>query len=710
MGKFAPMSSDRKDVSRVKKPIEDAREFADQNNDNTPAAANPQTAPPPAATAPPAATPTETPQPPPADQVPPESSAGVSAPRDDYVKRKTQIFVASTRTDQDPQYYTTDQGLVNTDMRARVTKCEEKYCKLCENDIGEVRKVRQAEEALAPERYRQRKEFLDTFFWPAVPPVNPEELVLDLKLQHKAEDTAKCAQLHTSLDSAMAEAGRLLDELQRDMPPEKVSEAELAIQRICEVGQMDPALSHDVVIGLHRIHFEDILRPLQQKLNHDDSDVQLLQKSLAEVQKQKDVALQKEDVALVESSMVQQIRLEEQVIAKVQSQLNDVKQYEATVNEYIQRCTETCDAAQDRVNFLCDVPLKRINDLASDNEALAAARTRKLAEDDACIKDHEKEIEESARGISQLERQQADVWIKIMELLEESSRLATEHKKAVEAHADSVTREGKRRGYVDSYVSGIEQYAKQVEEASGYASTSASLQRSIKEYTDKMCTEISELNTAAALLDYKTQIQLSYLDAYGAFKRFADELLLKKETRLMSLGRLARNLELQVKEATHVLDPNKKKYEAELVEVRKEMEATQKTIDELTQRTLSQATQWRPVEDELEEALIEFEPPDIAAERERCQRKTESLELARAFVSSEQETVDRDTMKLRKLKTSNKVAIDGVEKRRKEKHGTENEPQAIGDQPPAPTQEAAQPASAPAAASDSHTQAAEPPK
>ena len=575
-------------------------------------------------------------------------------------------------------------------------------------------------ERLSADRQTMLNDFMDTFQWSELAPRPPDSLNTRAELLMVPTKTLQMSDTSDVIKDPQKREGDCLRTAQ-ELLNEVAKPIDRPSRKVRLIEEFDTIHSEllgrkeltQVLIDLCELAHTDVFALLRTEIKQVDEELAVLRQDLANFKRLKEDAAVDENIPVIEAYTLRELEIQENVISKTREKLTTIYAANSDAvnfrNNYATARESGERACQEAQEFLTELH----ENLKRDLETISSELDRLCAEDDKKCQEHVEEIRQRTDSLQVIVRKQTDLWIQIEKLLKDNEQLEKRREEETQQLLNQQVAEKQRHAEATSLCDGMTIYLQKLAAAKELAAHASRYFFNAKLHTEKMCAKIEMMDVEEEMKDIREQEQLSYLDAYGAFKRFADELLLKKETRLMSLGRLARNLELQVKEATHVLDPNKKKYEAELVEVRKEMEATQKTIEELKERARVQAELWRPTEDLLEESGIEFEPPDIAAERERCQRKTESLELARAFVSSEQETVDRDTMKLRKLKTSNKVAIDGVEKRRKEKHGTENEPQAIGDQPPASPQEAAQPANAPpadAAASDSHTQAAEPPK
>lgn len=567
--------------------------------------------------------------------------------------------------------YTSEQQLLNMQLREAVITVENDSVALANRFLTIFESMRKDNNALFPRRTATLSDFEKQYVWPALPQVEPQAIVNETATLAAAAEIRK---MSSSVDAARRysqECSNVFADLLRGgMSLKRRQEAQEALAPASRLLLEDETITSDIIMAMHDLAQGDVFAYTKSELNSKQRELDALKDDLERTSAAKQDALHTGDVRTAETCTLREIDICERIIDRMRQRVEIIYQCDGDVREYSEKFRHTRDAADARLREHEEKVKEWMNKVTQDIDTLTTAKTSAWEQNDVDQKEFEEKKGICDAAIISVQNKQNENWEKIRELLEFNQTLASQRAKLVEEKVALNAAEAHRAAQYEAWSIGLEDYIEEVKSAQETIMKSSEWINAIHTYVHKASTKIEESDIDDEAWRLRVQEQLDYLKAYKNFKTLLDDITHRKEMRVMSLQRVVRNLQLQIKEAAATLDPNSKKYEADVLRAEDEIGKIETQLAELRQRAGEQHKQWKIIEESLERDRVDFIPPDIDAEKELCDKKSQALTIARQFVVSEQETVDKDTMKLRKLKTSNQVAIEGLQKRRADRqHG-----------------------------------------
>lgn len=571
--------------------------------------------------------------------------------------------------DGNPIAYMCERQTLNANLRKAVLDVEQEAVKITAQLAQAVAPAsKEALDALNPVRSATMNEYSKIFAWQELDAVAPSKLAEQCGLQADLNAVkVRAAELASATD-AYRQAPGLLDELMKPVALlRRKAEIKSALAPVSELLLRDPTLTEDLIMQLHDIAQGDVFSFTRSELSHKQRELDALREDLTNASSARNDALMANDVRAAETLAFREVDICERIIGRINDRVKIIYMCDSDVKEFCDKYAKTQELAEGLLRKHEDDTKEWVLKLQQDIARLTQAKEETTQRDVHDEEDHEKKVEDSLVSIRSVQQQQQQNWEKIMELLNFHHTLSTQRSRLVEEHLALHAGEVSRQATVGAWLAGCEDLLEQLQQSSNSATSSLQWIGQVRSYVNHLCTQTENKRIDEEAWQMRVQEQLDYLDAYKHFKTVVDDIQHRKDLRIISLQRVVRNFELQIKEATETLDPHTKKYEREISVALEEIASAKETLDKLKKRVQEQHTQWKLIEESLEESHVDFTPPDIAAEKELCEKKATALAVARQFVNTEQETVDKDTMRLRKLKTSNVVAIEGLQKRRAER-------------------------------------------
>ena len=627
-------------MSRVKQPIEDAKTFAASEEAAAGAVEDPALVPP--------------------DMGPREG-------RDGHVERagdRTTVIVGG----EPMEFYTTEQDRVNVLLKDRVHEVEAAFVALCRAHTDAVAALRDEQLATKADRDQRAKEFTDGFRWPELAPVKSADIVAQYSLECAADYVEGTAAAMTAVVPKHKASQDVLEKLRHKVNLNRTLEeyADLLTDVSAKLVDDGP-LAREVLLPLHHMAFSEEFNYVKGEMAKVDGRVQPLLEELARVRATKADAMAVEDINAVEEYSFREVDLQEQIMELQRKRLDVVVGASDDAGVFREKFYALRDKADEATKRHQGLVEERVARLAVDMEKLADFATEEENRDKEAQKAFVTDIDRRNEELLAVTQQERDVWAKIMQLLEQRAELAAKREGIVKGKFQAIGQNCKRRADFEALSKGIMHHTALLEATKESLALAQRYADDVAHYVAGMCAVTEKKDVEEEAVRLRIKEQQAYLEMYTAYRHDVDELVHRKETRVLAANRMARHLELEIREATETLDPNKRRYEADHAELQGEVARLVEQLAALAAKAQQQSELWKPTEEQLEEDGVEFDPPDIVAERERCERKTAALNNARDFVTAEQETVDRDTMSLRKLRTSAQVAQDGLDKRRQAK-------------------------------------------
>jgi hypothetical protein len=567
-----------------------------------------------------------------------------------------------------PIAFASEQELVNQRLRNAVVGVEEDAVKLATKFIDQAKELKKSSDENSTRRGPAATEYRRIFEWPRVDDVAFSVIHTELSLSVAVDELLRCSGALDQVTQAVSPCGALLVELSKFIQTlRRKGEVAAELQALHVALLQDPQITQDVVMELHDLAQGDVFAFVRSQIAPMQRAIENMRDDISRTAQAKTDAEAVDDMIGIERASYRLVDLSEEVITKIDERLREIFSSDADIKAFGDKYEDLRQTTEQSLAAHESVAKERAAKLSRDLEALGKARVAKEAADAAASDQHFKRMETLNAEIIATNQKQSAAWEIIFQQFDILKALANERQSLVTRQVQGHAEECQRSANVEAWLRGAESYISTCKRTNDFTTAQLSWLSQIRSFYDTMCVAIENKNVDEEAWNMRVQEQLDYLDAYRDFKLRTNEIVHRKDQRVQSLQRLTRNLQLSIQEATLVLDPNKKRYESEMQKITEELQLLNTQIDALSQRAKKQQKAWKSVEEQLEDSQVDFSPPDIAVDKVMCELKAESLAVVRAFVSTEQETVDKDTMKLRKLKTNNQVSIEGFNKRRDER-------------------------------------------
>ena len=427
---------------------------------------------------------------------------------------------------------------------------------------------------------------------------------------------------------------------------------------------VDGEITDEVVLKLREMAHTDVFAFLRQELARRQHDLDHLRDRLEATGEEKASAAMIDDVKTIERCSYEELSILEKMLEKMREQLDEVFNANGDIDAFVEGYEATRDANEILLRRLEEENAEAIANLSSDMDLVMRKKEERLTQEANDIEIHKTFTLDSNAAIQAVHREQTENWRQILELVDVNIKLANERERLVKRHLEEHATDCRRRAVVDAWIEGCEQYQEKCEQARNVLEATTKWLDALRNFNNRMLDEVEKKTIHEEAFITRVQEQLEYLDIYRTYRTYSDEMVHRKEVRANALQRIARNLDLQIKESQVTLDPHKQKYIDEKAVAEKDHEEAKATVQGLADRALREKKFWQPIEDQLEEAQVEFDPPDMRADKTKVERRAQVVSRARTFLAGEQEHVDRDALNLRKLATTNAMLAKNHEKKR----------------------------------------------
>ena len=514
------------------------------------------------------------------------------------------------------------------------------------------------------------QDFLREYAAPVIAPVDTETLVASHQLkipaaevQHRGGDPKG----HTRLGEDAKEA---LRDLSKEVALEReVTAFGATVAKATECFFDDAALPEQVGLPLHRAAFANDFAFARAELAKETKNAAAIEQELATVEDARSDAEHIGDANAARELHYRELELREALLKIARARVDAAAYTAVDAQDFAANAEALRDEAAAREAKYGQTHADVTDRLAADMERTATllsdetTRNKDLADEEtAAMKQIDARIDAAVK-------ERLSVWENIRKLLQRDAALVAEAAEARTALVAHVQRSEQRKAEFNSFTSGLVAHSNLLDGVSGHLDAAQRLRDELAAYHSTMSGVLDAKGLAEESRAMRHKEQLAYLESYTAYRLTGHELVHRKETRIVATRRLVRNLELQIREAQHLLDPNRAKYEKERDEASSLAATLAADVKALDDRIEREQRLWQPVEEQLEDDGVDFEPPAIVSEKHNVERKAQSLAVARDYVVAEQEHVDRDALSLRKVKTAQKINHEDFEHRRAAKVG-----------------------------------------
>jgi hypothetical protein len=584
--------------------------------------------------------------------------------RKDYVARKEQTVLVDEA--KEGVVYSSEQALRNLAVKEAIVHSTESWISLTKEHHATVKDLRRAESDKVVQCVEALRVFHRDFLIVAEGAAAPEDIVADLKLSAPADLIKKYNERLTGMQEQLKLAPQTLYAPNTDKKGKGRGIYFDSLEPLSVNLLEDSTITSELLQPLKVLACSDVFVLLRQEVKESQDDIEILRQQIKKMEDQKSDFVTKDELQEVERLAFEQIALHGVVLEKHRKKLETIFLANSDVQTFTDNYQLHREQLEERLATHNSTLDQQIETVVKDIDTAKEALDTKYAEALAAEEAHDAWKKESGNIIQGYVDKQASLWSQILDLLQQVGDTADKYQSAMVERINKCDEESRRKADTDKYISGLETHLKSLESGKGMLQTAKEWNAELQSFLVRMSDEIEAKNVVDEAYEIRITAQRKYLEDYQSFKDASNKLLETQTARQRALNILKRNLEFQIREAVHTLDPNTKKYRGELVVIEDQLHDTDQKVATLTDNIKRESTLWRPTEEQMEDAGLDFTPPDIEADKERVRLKVEALGIQREFINGEQERVDRDAVELRKFKTSSQIAAEAAKQRRQE--------------------------------------------
>jgi len=290
--------------------------------------------------------------------------------------------------------------------------------------------------------------------------------------------------------------------------------------------------------------------------------------------------------------------------------------------------TSAMKDAKRRLKQRCETDLKHVHD----------AIQKADLEDAEAMKRFAAQKDKSEKFIKDNEDRQDECWRKIQDLERQLQKLGTERFEEVKRRIEENDREEKRKVEYQQFLDVVSQHKKLLELTVYNCDLAIRAIGIIEELVAEGCSAIRARydQTNKELADLRLLVMQEYLGVFRRQYRNLGQLQYKMEKKLEQIDRDIRATHIQLEFCIETFDPCAKKHSDSKKELYQLRANTEQELQMLKDKMASALEQFRPTEDALIAAGIEFVHPIEEVEEGNLQRRSKMVEY-RAHLSKQEE-------------------------------------------------------------------------
>lgn len=290
--------------------------------------------------------------------------------------------------------------------------------------------------------------------------------------------------------------------------------------------------------------------------------------------------------------------------------------------------TSAMKDAKRRLKQRCETDLKHVHD----------AIQKADLEDAEAMKRFAAQKDKSEKFIKDNEDRQDECWRKIQDLERQLQKLGTERFEEVKRRIEENDREEKRKVEYQQFLDVVSQHKKLLELTVYNCDLAIRAIGIIEELVAEGCSAIRARydQTNKELADLRLLVMQEYLGVFRRQYRNLGQLQYKMEKKLEEIDRNIRATHIQLEFCIETFDPTAKKHSDSKKDLYTFRATTEQELQMLKDKMADALEQFRPTEDALIAAGIEFVHPIEEVEEGNLQRRSKMVEY-RAHLSKQEE-------------------------------------------------------------------------
>eukprot|EP00994_Dinema_validum_P003902 NODE_191_length_2254_cov_490.937868_g130_i0.p1 GENE.NODE_191_length_2254_cov_490.937868_g130_i0~~NODE_191_length_2254_cov_490.937868_g130_i0.p1 ORF type:complete len:583 (+),score=173.33 NODE_191_length_2254_cov_490.937868_g130_i0:67-1815(+) len=365
-----------------------------------------------------------------------------------------------------------------------------------------------------------------------------------------------------------------------------------------------------------------------------------INQQLASIEKCKEIrniALSDGEMSIAEEQFYIKAQLLERLVELVRDKFriigvtDDENRMFSKIHEVQKKAYQETSAMKDakrRLKQRCETDLKHVHD----------AIQKADLEDAEAMKRFAAQKDKSEKFIKDNQDKQDECWRKIQDLERQLQKLGTERFEEVKRRIEENDREEKRKVEYQQFLDVVSQHKKLLELTVYNCDLAIRAIGIIEELVAEGCSAIKARydKTNQELADLRLLVHQEYLGVFRRLYKTLGQLVYKKEKRLEEVDRNIRTTHIQLEFCIETFDPNAKKHSDSKKDLYKLRANIEEELQMLKDKMATALEQFRPTEEALIQAGVEFVHPIEEVEEGNLQRRSKMVEY-RAHMSKQEE-------------------------------------------------------------------------
>ena len=369
--------------------------------------------------------------------------------------------------------------------------------------------------------------------------------------------------------------------------------------------------------------------------NEEQINQQLM--SIEKCKEIRNIALSDGEMSIAEEQFYIKAQLLERLVELVRDKFriigvtDDENRMFSKIHEVQKKAYQETSAMKDakrRLKQRCETDLKHVHDSIQKADL----------EDAEAMKRFAAQKDKSEKMIKDNEDRQEECWRKIQDLERQLQKLGTERFEEVKRRIEENDREEKRKVEYQQFLDVVSQHKKLLELTVYNCDLAIRAIGIIEELVAEGCSAIKARydKTNQELADLRLLVHQEYLGVFRRLYKTLGQLVYKKEKKLEEIDRNIRTTHIQLEFCIETFDPNAKKHSDSKKDLYKQRANIEEELQMLKDKMATALELFRPTEEALVQAGIEFVHPIEEVEEGNLQRRSKMVEY-RAHLSKNEE-------------------------------------------------------------------------
>eukprot|EP00995_Heteronema_vittatum_P008314 NODE_34_length_2437_cov_645.522613_g29_i0.p1 GENE.NODE_34_length_2437_cov_645.522613_g29_i0~~NODE_34_length_2437_cov_645.522613_g29_i0.p1 ORF type:complete len:598 (+),score=308.93 NODE_34_length_2437_cov_645.522613_g29_i0:55-1794(+) len=380
-----------------------------------------------------------------------------------------------------------------------------------------------------------------------------------------------------------------------------------------------------------------------------------INQQLASIEKCKEIrniALSDGEMSIAEEQFYIKAQLLERLVELVRDKFriigvtDDENRMFSKIHEVQKKAYQETSAMKDakrRLKQRCETDLKHVHD----------AIQKADLEDAEAMKRFAAQKDKSEKFIKDNQDKQEECWRKIQDLERTLQKLGTERFEEVKRRIEENDREEKRKVEYQQFLDVVSQHKKLLELTVYNCDLAIRAIGIIEELVAEGCSAIKARydKTNQELADLRLLVHQEYLGVFRRLYKTLGQMVYKKDKRLEECDRNIRTTHIQLEFCVETFDPNAKKHSDSKKDLYKLRTTIEEELQMLKDKMATALEQFRPTEEALVQAGVEFVHPIEEVEEGNLQRRSKMVEYRAHMTKQEEVKIAAEREEVKRAKT-----------------------------------------------------------